>query len=382
MVQWCLDNAPSTYDDWIEKQEINDDQETETYLDESLDELLRVPSTQDIAADFAYSASFQRHTGEVQGLITDLRDELHAQTDAWSEQLQQIPEIQTQGTKNESPEQSFWLHIAGDPVTSDVPLEVRPPRRHAANPPVGPGPPNLRARARGQVVQLPAPGQPVGVGQAQAPQVAPQIPPVGGGAQAAQVPPVAGPRLNPPRGQNPVMANPQGCLQQDIAQLVQALTQMANQGQIQGLPQQRGFHTATLLPQDAFSGLDTALARAHWANFQGYVIAQRSVGNLPNFPDVKDMFRMTLTYPATTWFATLPPMVNTLELLRAAFLKQYNPWGCSEDEWEQVWDRLQFVPNVDTWHIFQQDVNLLGEFLGKTDGEKLQKAKHCLPSLI
>ncbi len=103
-VQWCLDNAPPTYDDWIEKQEIVDDQETETYLDESLDELLRVPSTQDITADFAYGASFQRHTGEVQGLITDLHDELHAQTGAWSERLQQIPEIQTQGTKNESPE--------------------------------------------------------------------------------------------------------------------------------------------------------------------------------------------------------------------------------------------------------------------------------------
>ncbi len=47
---------------------------------------------------------------------------------------------------------------------------------------------------------------------------------------------------------------------------------------------------------------------------------------------------MTLTYPATTWFATLPQAVNTLELLRAAFLKQYNPWGRTEDEWEQAWD--------------------------------------------
>ena len=259
-MQWCLDNAPPTYDDWIEKQEIVDDQETETYLDESLDELLRVPSTQDIAADFAYGASFQRHTGEVQGLITDLQDELHAQTDAWSEQLQQIPEIQVRGTKNESPERSFQLHIAGDPVTSDVPLEVRPPRRRVVNPPVRLGPPNLHARARGQVIPPPAPGQAVRVGQVQAPQVAPQVPPAGGGAQAAQVLPVAGPRLNPPRGHNPAMANPQGRLQQDIAQLVQALTQMANQGQIQGPPQQRGFHTATLLPRDAFSGLDTALA--------------------------------------------------------------------------------------------------------------------------
>ncbi len=162
------------------------------------------------------------------------------------------------------------MHIAGDPVTSEVPLEVRPPRRHAANPPVRPGPPNLHARARGQVVPPPAPRQAVGVGQAQAPQPVPQVPPVAGGAQAApQVPPVAGPRVNPPRGQNPGMANPQARLQQDIAQLVQALTQMANQGQIQGQPQQRGFHTATLLPRDAFSGLDMALARAHWANFQG-----------------------------------------------------------------------------------------------------------------
>ncbi len=127
-VQWCLDNAPPMYDDWVERQQIVDDQETETNLDESLDELFRDPSNQDIAADFTYGASFQKHTGEVQGLITDLRDELHAQTDAWLEQLQQIPEIKNQGTKNKSPEWSFWLHIAGDPVPSDVPLQVRPPR--------------------------------------------------------------------------------------------------------------------------------------------------------------------------------------------------------------------------------------------------------------
>ncbi len=275
------------------------------------------------------------------------------------------------------------MHIVDDPAASEIPLEVRPPRRRAAILPVGPRPPNLHQRARGQAVHPPAPGQAAGVGQVPVPQAVAQGPPPGGAGQtAAPAPPVAGPRLNPPRGQNPAMANPQARLQQDIAQLVQALTQMANQGQIQGQPQQRGFHMVTLLPRDAFSGLDTALARAHWANFQGYVIAQRSVGNLPNFPDVKDMFCMTLTYPATTWFATLPQTVNTLELLRAAFLKHHNPWGHSKDEWEQAWDRLQFVPNVDTWHIFQQDMNLLGEFLGKTDGEKLRKAKHCLPSLI
>ncbi len=71
-VQCCLDYAPPVYDDWTEKEVIADDQETETYLDESLDELLKAPSTQDIAGDFAYGASFQWHTGEVQGLITDL----------------------------------------------------------------------------------------------------------------------------------------------------------------------------------------------------------------------------------------------------------------------------------------------------------------------
>ena len=39
-VQWCLDNAPPVYDDWTEKQELADDQETETYLDDSLDDLI------------------------------------------------------------------------------------------------------------------------------------------------------------------------------------------------------------------------------------------------------------------------------------------------------------------------------------------------------
>ncbi len=86
------------------------------------------------------------------------------------------------------------MHIAGDPVTSEVPLEVRLPRRRAAIPPVRPGPPNLRARARGQVAQPPAPGQAVGVGQAQAPQGAAPVLPAGIPAPvAAPVPPVAGP---------------------------------------------------------------------------------------------------------------------------------------------------------------------------------------------
>ncbi len=74
----CLDHTPPVYEEWTEKDVIDDDQETETYLEEPLDELLTVPSTQDIAGDFAYGASFQEHRGEVQGLITEVRDELHA----------------------------------------------------------------------------------------------------------------------------------------------------------------------------------------------------------------------------------------------------------------------------------------------------------------
>ncbi len=92
-VQWCLDHAPPVYEEWTEKDVIDDNQETEMYLEEPLDELLKATSNQDIAGDFAYGASFQRHTGEVQGLITDLRDELHAQSDTWSEQFRQIPGI-------------------------------------------------------------------------------------------------------------------------------------------------------------------------------------------------------------------------------------------------------------------------------------------------
>ncbi len=58
-VQWCLDHAPPVYEEWTEKDVIDDDQETETYLEEPLDDLLKASSNQDIAGDFAYGASFQ-----------------------------------------------------------------------------------------------------------------------------------------------------------------------------------------------------------------------------------------------------------------------------------------------------------------------------------
>ncbi len=60
------------------------------------------------------------------------------------------------------------------------------------------------------MVLPPAPRPAAGVGQVPAPQAAAQGPPPGVAAQAAApVPPVARPRLNPPQGQNPAMANPQ-----------------------------------------------------------------------------------------------------------------------------------------------------------------------------
>ncbi len=91
------------------------------------------------------------------------------------------------------------MQIAENPAAGEVPLEVRPPRRHAVNLPAGLGPPNLRQCTRGQVAQPPAPGPAVGVGQVPAPAAAVQGVAQGAAGQAgAPVPPVAGPRLNPP----------------------------------------------------------------------------------------------------------------------------------------------------------------------------------------
>ncbi len=97
-----------------------------------------------------------RWKGKVEGLITEVQDELHAQSEAWSKQLRHIPGTQLQGTKTESLEWSFRLHIVDNQVASQVPLEVGPQRRRAANLSAGQGPPNLCRGARGQAGQPPA----------------------------------------------------------------------------------------------------------------------------------------------------------------------------------------------------------------------------------
>ncbi len=91
------------------------------------------------------------------------------------------------------------MHIAENPTAGEIPLEVRPPRRCAANPLAGLGPPNLRQCTRGQVGQPPALGPAAGVGQVPAPAAAAQGPAlVVAGQAGAPAPPVAGPRLNLP----------------------------------------------------------------------------------------------------------------------------------------------------------------------------------------
>ena len=137
----------------------------------------------------------------MQGLITEVQDELHAQSDTWSglSNCNKFLEYISRAPLTESLERSFRLHIVDDPTASEIPLEVRLPRRCAGNLPAGPGPPNLYQRVRGQAGQPPAPGPAAGVGQVPVPAAAAQGPlPVVAGQAGAPAPPVAGPRLNLP----------------------------------------------------------------------------------------------------------------------------------------------------------------------------------------
>lgn len=129
-----------------------------------------------------------------------------------------------------------------------------------------------------------------------------------------------------------------GGANQQFNQLIQTLKQIVQQGQLG--QRQRGSHTATLLPKDAFSGLDTSLARSHWANFQGYFAAQRSVGNLQQCLESHWRFHSLFTahetkHVHTVWHTRRDWQITLIQLEIVLFK---SPKNCtSENRSRPVW---------------------------------------------
>ena len=80
-----------------------------------------------------------------------------------------------------------------------------------------------------------------------------------------------------------------------------------------------------MFPKQAFDGKSKQAAKNHWLEFQKYITYQQQQelfdpDDNNQFPEVKQMFRLTLADAANgNW--------TTLEHIKQAFLKRFNIWG-------------------------------------------------------
>ena len=82
-----------------------------------------------------------------------------------------------------------------------------------------------------------------------------------------------------------------------------------------------------MFPKADFDGTSKQAAKSHWLNFQKYVAYQNNQNLLdpddPNkFPEVKRMFRLTLSNNALGWYDAEEANWTTFDQVKQAFLKK------------------------------------------------------------
>jgi hypothetical protein len=143
-----------------------------------------------------------------------------------------------------------------------------------------------------------------------------------------------------------------------------------------------------LMPNTLFSGLEPALSKDHMDKFLKWVSWQdmnrnlnSAVGN--DWTYALGVFELFLKSPAKEWFQAMrrtnPGQVASPQLLSRAFMRKYNQWGQTEEEWEDSWMSLKYDYRTHEFSEFRRDLDLLGNMLGKDDAGKLMKCKRAMP---
>ena len=143
------------------------------------------------------------------------------------------------------------------------------------------------------------------------------------------------------------------------------------------------------MPTELFSGLEPRLAPEFFEQFTGFLDWHVIQGHFlfpADWARALEIFEQLLKGPAKSWFHDLrvnhPNTVgNNVDKLRMLFLRKYNPWGSTPSEWDNHWDSLRYDIAKTEFAPFRQDVELLGEILGKNAAQILDKIKRSLPPL-
>ena len=124
-----------------------------------------------------------------------------------------------------------------------------------------------------------------------------------------------------------------------------------------------------MFPKQAFDGKSKQAAKNHWLEFQKYITYQQQQELLDpddddQFPEVKQIFRLTLADNALGLYDAENDNWTTLEHIKQAFLKWFNIWGDTRRQQQDSWNKLQFTMAKDDVDSFVTDMRTLASILG------------------
>ena len=139
-----------------------------------------------------------------------------------------------------------------------------------------------------------------------------------------------------------------------------------------------------MFPKQAFDGKSKQAAKNHWLEFQKYITYQTQQELLDpddnnQFPEVKQMFRLTLADNTLGWYDTENGNWTTLEHIKQAILKQFNIWGDTRRQQQDSCNKLQFIMANDDVDSFVTDMRTLASILGHNEEIMAEKFKDVFP---
>ena len=109
---------------------------------------------------------------------------------------------------------------------------------------------------------------------------------------------------------------------------------------------------------------------------RNYVPAQNDAAYFTTF---REQFVLTLSGIAYSWFKQVIPNYQTIQDVKAAFLKRFNEWGQTVKQHMTTWNNLKFDLNKHDMDMFSLD-NCNGwlVFLYMTEDQTLKKFKDAV----
>ena len=137
-----------------------------------------------------------------------------------------------------------------------------------------------------------------------------------------------------------------------------------------------------MFPKDSFDGKSKNLAKNHWLEFNKYIAYQKQQRHMNpdivgQFPEVKQMFRLTLCDNASGWYDAENANWTTLEHIKQVFLKRFNIWGDTHRQQQDAWNKLRFDMSKDDVDSFVTDMCTLASILGHNQEIITENSKMC-----